>query len=118
MSSKVFGIGAVSQNLENAQYHAVSINGTIADNNTEALGIIVNKPRLGENGSVEFSGITRYRAGAAVSAGARLKVVSSGWLEAVGSGDLAVGTNLEAVSSGGIGEGIFNFAGAKSNTGA
>lgn len=101
------------QDLTADQYHAVGVGGTIVATATLALGILQNKPRNGEDATVGVSGRSRYRAGAAVSVGDRLTVTTSGWFTACGSNELGIGTALGAVGSGGIGEGTFNFAGAK-----
>ena len=101
--------------LSAAQYKAVTVSGTIAANNTTALGILQNKPDAsGKDATVAYAGRVRYYAGGAVAAGNRLTVTTSGWVTATGSNQIGVGTALGAVSSGGIGEGIFNFTGAKS----
>lgn len=100
------------------QYKAVAIGGTIAANNTAAVGILQDKPKSGEGGAAAFSGRSRYVAGAAVSAGAGLMVTTSGYMIAVVSGSLPCGKALESVTSGSIGEGLFNFATAKTNVSA
>ncbi len=97
------------------EYHAVAIGGTITGANATALGILQNRPKQNEDATVGYAGRLRYRAGAAVTTGARLKVTTSGWLIAVTSGTFAVGTALSAVSSGAIGEGIFDFSTARTN---
>ncbi len=99
--------------LSAAQYHAILVGGTIAANNS-ALGILQNKPESGEDAALGFFGRLRYRAGGAVAAGAGVTVTTSGWFVSVGSNQIAVGTALAAVSSGGIGEGLFNFIGSRS----
>lgn len=91
------------------QYKAVTAAGVIAANATTALGILQNKPKSGEDASLGFAGRSRYVAGAAVAVGARLTVTTSGYMTTAGSGDDFIGRALGAVSSGGIGEGAFNF---------
>lgn len=100
--------------LSAGQYKAVTIGGTIAANNTTALGLLQNKPQANEDASMRVAGRSRYRAGAAVDSGSLLMVTTSGWLIAVTSGSLPCGQAFEGVSSGSIGEGYFNFAVAKS----
>lgn len=92
------------------QYKAVDIDGTIAAD-TGAYGIAQNKPKNGEDLSILYAGESRYYAGAAVSAGARLTVTTSGYFITAASGDIAVGRAYAAVGSGGIGVGHFNFVG-------
>lgn len=97
------------------QFHAVAIGGTIAAANAASLGILLNRPKQNEDATVGYAGRLPYRAGAAITAGNRLKVTASGWLIAVTSGTFAVGMALTAVSSGAVGEGIFDFSGARTN---
>ena len=103
--------------LSGQQYKAIAIGGTIAATSTAAMGLLQNKPENGEDAGLAYLGRSKYRAGDTVTAGGAIAVTTSGWLIACASGDLAVGKSLEAVSSGGIGEGIFNFI-ARSNPGA
>lgn len=100
--------------LSSHQYKAVQIDGTLATNNSDALGILQNKPSAsGRDATVGYSGRTRYVAGGAVTAGNRLAVQSGGWLTAVTTVQLGVATALGAVSSGGVGEAIVHFAGVR-----
>lgn len=102
--------------LSTAQYKAVTISGTIAATNGAALGILQNKPAAaGRDATVGYMGRSRYVAGAGVTEGDRVTVATSGFIIAVSSNELGVGTALGTVSSGGIGEGIFNFAGARTS---
>src|SRR5687767_15966439 len=96
-----------------AQYKAVVVGGTIAANNG-AIGLLYNKPKSGEDAQVLYSGHGKGVAGAAVTAGARVKVTTSGYLIAVSSGDGAVGKALTAAASGATVEGLFDFACAAS----
>lgn len=102
-----------TEDLTASQYHAVQIGGTLSTGATNAMGILQNKPISGQAATTRYFGRSRYFAGGAVTAGARLSVTTSGWITAAGSNELGVGTAMGTVSSGGIGEGIFNFAGAK-----
>lgn len=104
--------------LTSTQYKAVAVGGTIAANNTAAMGIQQNKPRSGEPLTVAMHGRSFYVAAGAIAAGAALIVTTSGYMTTATSGTFPVGRNLEAVSSGGIGEGYFNFANAKTSLGA
>lgn len=108
LSSVPFDAG---EDLSAAQYHAVQIGGTLATTGANAIGLIQNKPESGQDGTAGFMGRSRYRAGAAVAAGAQLTVTTSGWLITATSGSYPVGKALGAIGSGGIAEGIFNFAG-------
>ena len=93
------------------QFHALIIGGTIAPSGLTAFGILQNKPKSGEDATLAYAGRSRYRAGAAVAVGAKLMVTGSGWLITATSGSAFQGHALGAVSSGGIGEAIVNFAG-------
>lgn len=107
-----------AQDLRTHQYKAVTIGGVVAATNTAAMGIQQNKPDNTEDLSILIAGRSRFRAGGAVTAGGAIKVVTSGWFEACASGDLACGKAFEAVSSGAIGEGHFDFSMSRSNPGA
>lgn len=99
-----------SINLEQLQYHAVTIGGTLANDGATAMGYSQNKPAIGEDGTLGFMGRSDYRGGAAISAGNQLTIATSGWTVVAGSGDSVIGRAISNVGSGGIGEGIFNFA--------
>lgn len=94
-----------------AQYKAVVVGGTIAANNS-AIGLLYNKPKNNEDAQVLWHGHGKGVAGGAITAGARIKVTTSGYLIAVSSGDGAVGKALTAAASGATVEGLFDFAGA------
>jgi len=104
-----------TEDLSNTQYRAISISGTIADSNSEAIGIQQNKGESGRDLTAGYQGRSRFVAGAAVAAGNRVTVATSGYMTAVASNELGCGTALGAVSSGGIGEGIFNFSGVRAD---
>lgn len=93
------------------QYKAVVVAGTIAADNT-ALGLLQNKPKNGEDAAVLYLGPGKGVAGAAITAGARIKVTTSGYLIAVASGDGSCGKAIATAVSGGVFEGLFNFIGA------
>jgi hypothetical protein len=98
--------------LAACECHAIASTGLIAANAGAALGVLTNRPKNTEDATVGVIGRFRYRAGAAVALGARLKVTTSGWFITQTSGSIAQGMALSAVSSGAIGEGVFNFASA------
>lgn len=99
-----------TEDLSASQYHACDIDGTLAQVGDTAIGILQNKPESGEDGQLSYAGRSRYRAGAAITIGARLTSTTSGWFTTCVSGGAILGRALSAVTSGGIGEGIFNFA--------
>lgn len=106
---------AAGADLSACQYKAVAVGGTIAANNGATLGILQNKPdAVGKDATVCVFGRSRYSAGGAVTKGNRVTVTTSGWFVAVASNQLGCGTALDTVSSGGIGDGVFNFPGVRS----
>ena len=83
-----------------AQYKAIAVGGTIAANNASTIGLLQNKPKNGEDATVGYSGHMKGVAGAAITAGNRLKVTTSGYLIAVASNDWPCGIALATASSG------------------
>lgn len=81
------------------QYMAVNFHGNLAGCNGAFLGICQNKPAAGEHMTVGFAGITKAKAGAAITVGKPLAVTSTGFFTSVASG-AAVGRALTAASSG------------------
>lgn len=100
------------------QYKAFQIDGTIAENNSEAMGLLNNKPNTGHDMSLTYHGRSPFLAGGAVTAGGSLKVTTSGFIIAVTSGDISCGKALFTVASGACGRGVFDFAATKTNPGA
>lgn len=96
-----------------AQFKAVVVGGTIAANNAEALGLLQNKPKNGEDATVGYFGHMKGTAGASLSAGNRVKVTTSGYLIAVTSNDFGCGNVITAAASGATVEGLFNFIGLR-----
>ncbi len=105
---------AVTEDMDDAadQYLAVTFaDGKKANTGKESSGIIQNKPKSGEHGTLCFVGCSKYRAGGAIVAGSNLTVATSGYLVAPTSGHHLIGCNgATACASGAIGEGFFNFA--------
>lgn len=98
------------EDLSNAQYHAVALDdGKLAVNGEEASGILINKPKAGEPATIAWQGESQYRAGAAVTKGAKLTVATSGWFTTGDSGSYIVGEAKTTITSGSIGTGLFSF---------
>ena len=96
------------------QYRAITIAGLLADNVSESVGILQNKPKSGEDGALRYFGQSRFQAGGAVAAGASLTIANSGYITTAaapssGSTTEVIGKCVVAVASGGIGQGLFNF---------
>jgi len=98
--------------LRAAEFKVVAVDGTIAATSLAGIGVLQNKPNTGEGASVAYAGHLKAYAGGAITAGARMKVTTSGWLVVVASGDGSVGKALVAANSGSLVEGLFDFAGA------
>jgi len=94
-----------------AQYKAVAVGGTIAPAAT-AIGLIQNKPKNGEDLTVGYLGHMKGVAGAAIAAGARVLVTTSGYLITATGANIPVGRALAAAASGATVEGIFDFTNA------
>lgn len=83
----------------------------LAANGLEAVGIICYGGESGNHVTCDVAGVSKFTAGGAVGAGARVTVSGSGYFIAATSGSYVVGRALEsAVASGAVGTGIFNFA--------
>lgn len=92
--------------------------GKRANNGQEASGILLphSRPKSGEHGAMGTQGVMKFRAGGTVAAGNQLTVSTSGYFTVAASGYYIVGRGLEAVASGGIGQGLFNFSKGIYNT--
>jgi len=95
-----------------AIFKAVALDdGKFANNGREAGGILIYGGRAAEHVTLGYSGVLKFTAGAAVGAGKRLSVATSGYFIEAASGGYVVGRCLDAaVSSGSVGTGAFNFA--------
>ncbi len=92
------------------QYHAIAlVDGKLANNGEETSGILLNKPKDGEFLSLGYVGEMKFAAGAAISAGAKLVVTTSGWFTTADSNDPILGEAKATVTSGSIGTGLFNL---------
>jgi hypothetical protein len=87
--------------LSSFQNRVIEIDGTLAVENDTALGVLENKPQSGEHASVAVDGKMKGIAGAAVAAGARVKVASGGFLITVTSGTGTCGKNTNAAVASG-----------------
>ena len=102
---------AATVDLSSLQWRAVAIGGTLAATAPVAIGILGNKPEIGDDAQVIYSGRSKFAAGAAVTAGAELTTTASGWFITATSGDRVVGLANITVVSGAVGaDGLFNFA--------
>lgn len=99
--------------LSALQYFAIALDdGLQADNGAEALGILQNKPKSGEQATVAYRGVSKFKAGGAITKGAKIMVATSGYLVTAGSGYHVVGKAFATCTSGSIGVGIFDFIAA------
>jgi len=75
------------------------------------MGILLSKAGNGEMARVGIIGAFKYVAGGgAHTVGLQLRAANSGYCVAADSGDWVIGMALEAVNSGMVGVGAFNFA--------
>jgi hypothetical protein len=92
------------------QYHAFAVDDAkLANNGEEATGILINKPGTNEHATVGYVGEMPYAAGAALTAGDKLTVTTSGWFIAADSSDPVVGQTKTTATSGSVGTGFFAF---------
>jgi hypothetical protein len=92
-----------------AQYKALAVGGTIAGTNDLTIGLLQNKPKSGEDAQVGYEGHMKGVAGAALTAGNRLMVTTSGYLVLVDGAQIPCGKALASCASGAIVEGLFDF---------
>lgn len=99
--------------LSGSQWKVVDIAGTIsasiASGSKTAAGILLNKPRSGEQAEVAYLGRMKGYAGLSLTAGALLQVTSGGFLTRVQSGNVVVGKALAAANSGDLFPFMGNF---------
>lgn len=91
--------------LSGNQFQVVNVAGTLASGaggsgGHTAIGVLLNKPRSGEQGTVGYFGRMKGIAGAAVNAGVSVMVASGGFLITATSGYPGVGKSLLAAASG------------------
>lgn len=92
------------------QFIAINLtDGKAASSAIAAGGILQNKPKINEHATVFYAGESEFRAGGTITAGQRLTVAASGYITAAVSGGYSPGKAIDAVSSGSIGRGLFNF---------
>ena len=95
-------------------YKAFAGDALTAVNGTEAVGILQRAGiNSGDHMPLAFDGEMRFTAAVSVGVGANLTVQGSGYMALSASGDAINGKSIDAVDSGEIGRGIFNFAGGK-----
>jgi hypothetical protein len=88
----------------NQQYVAIALDDAkVANNAQEAIGVLQNKPKTGEDIQVTFIGETFFRAGAAIAKGAAVTVTTSGYHITATSGDSVAGQTKASVTSGSVG---------------
>lgn len=106
-------IGVVAgQDLSACQYKVVAVGGTIAAANLTSLGVLQNKPQSGEAASVAYGGHMKAYVGAAVTAGAKLKVTTSGWMITVTSNYDSAAIAMASANSGSLCEIVADFISA------
>ena len=109
--------------LSAKQFHTLELSGDsqvdIPDDEADiCAGVLQNKPKSGRWADVCAIGITKVRAGVAITAGNKIVSASGGWVRPVsttGSGKRIIGQVLVGASSGGTGVAIINLANAVSS---
>jgi hypothetical protein len=93
-------------------FKAVSLStGKYAVSGRDAGGILVYGGRQEKPVTLGYAGVMKFVAGAPIAKGHRLTVAASGYFVEAASGSYVVGRCLDnAVSSGAVGTGAFNFA--------
>lgn len=98
------------EDLRTLRYHAIALDDCkLANTAEEASGILLNKPNTDEFLTLGYGGEMTFAAGAAISAGVKLTVTTSGWFTGADSNDVVVGENKVTVTSGSLGTGLFFF---------
>jgi hypothetical protein len=96
--------------MRTRQFHIVDLGANAHGANLAAanlgVGVVQNIPNSGEAATVALAGVTKYRAGGAVSVGERVTAAATGFGVTVTSGALPtkyIGWALTTVASGGVG---------------
>lgn len=86
-------------------YKAIALSDRkFANNGEECSGILVFGAKSGEHSTIVLSGVTKFVAGGAITAGGACTVATSGYVTAGDSGDYIIGRCLDtAVASGAVG---------------
>lgn len=93
-------------------HKAVTVSGTIAADNTTALGFLKSKGSSGQDVRVGWFGEMKCVAGAAITKGAKVSITTSGFTITSPASTNPIGKALETVASGDLVRVIANFANA------
>jgi hypothetical protein len=91
--------------LTGKQYTAVRHSAALTTNlasdatNSGVLGVLQNKPSTNEAATIAYQGLSKMRAGGAITAGVLITYNSSGKAAAVASGQMAIGRAIEAAGA-------------------
>jgi len=100
-----------AEDLNTHLYIAIALNDRrVANSAEEASGILISKPKSGEFGTLAYNGELKFKAGAAITAGDKLTVTTSGYFTTAGSNEAVLGEAVRTVTSGSVGTGLFSFA--------
>ena len=104
LSDQTLGTGGI--------YKPIALDdGDFAQDGNEAFGLITKGARALEHTTLAYLGVMKYIAGVAFTPGQLITFSASGYATLAASGDWVSGRNLEnAVASGAVGTGVFNFA--------
>ena len=86
------------------------VNGDIAPLDADGCGLLQTCVRSGNQAAYQYDGVAKFTAGAAITnSDTMLTSVASGYVVVANSGDFMIGRSLEAVNSGSLGKGLFDF---------
>ncbi len=97
-----------SQDLTAHLFMPVTIAGGVAEDSTEARGLLQNKALFGDHITLGYKGQMKAKSGAAINSGAQVGVTTSGFMISVVT-SAYVGFALTQVGSGDLFTGVFDF---------
>jgi hypothetical protein len=103
---KPTGLKAASDLSSGKQYVGLKLSGALAVDissvaGSSIIGVLQNKPVLGEAAEIITHGISKCQADAAVAVNVQVSVSADGQFKTAVSGDVIVGTALEAAGAAG-----------------
>lgn len=103
---------AATVDMSAFQYKIAAVDGTLAQSNAVALGVLINKPKSGEFADIAYAGhMKAYVGGGSIAAGDQLAVTTSGYLiKNVTSTSGIVGKAITAAASGSLCEFVGDFS--------
>lgn len=100
-ANSAFNTLAYPQYIFVSQIAANAAVGATSANSSSVLGVLQNKPAIGEAMSIAYAGVSKVVAGGALTVGVFITPNGSGRAAAVASGGMACGRLLEAAGADG-----------------